>query len=105
MFSTPSLPDNMRPHGPDPLHLWTSTRGRREIHTALSKRPVPRPTGPKPEIRQYDWNLFKLYYKLFLLLIYIAEKFPLFIPSKNEILVKRRQLLCMRRRQDDVSGL
>jgi len=27
-------------------------------------------------------------YSLFLLLIYIAEKYPLFIPSKDEILVK-----------------
>ena len=25
------------PHGPDPLPLWTSTRGRHEIHTALLK--------------------------------------------------------------------
>src|SRR6218665_2536433 len=33
---------------------------------------------------------------LILLLIHIAEKCPLFIPSKDEILVKVRQLLCMR---------
>src|SRR6218665_3373344 len=41
-----------------------------------------------------------------MLLIYIALNFPLFIPSKDEILVKKRhQLLCMRRRQDDISEL
>jgi len=45
-----------------------------------------------------------------LLFIYITsfidEKFPLFIPSKAEILVQeKRQLLCMRRRQNDISEL
>jgi len=25
-------PVHMRPHGPDPSPLWTSTRGRHEIH-------------------------------------------------------------------------
>jgi len=33
---TPLPPVHMRPHGPDPPpSLWTSTRGRHEIHTAL----------------------------------------------------------------------
>jgi len=57
----PPPPVHMHPHGPDPP-LWTSTRGRHEIHTALLKRLVQWPTGPKAEIRQYDCNLFKLYY-------------------------------------------
>src|SRR6218665_2880030 len=43
----------------------------------------------------------KLYYYLFILLVYIERKFPLFIPSKDKILIKN-QLLCMRRRLDDV---
>ena len=34
-------PVHMRPHGPDPPPpMWTSTRGRHEIHTALLKRLV-----------------------------------------------------------------
>src|SRR6218665_989313 len=37
----PPPPVHMRPHGPDPPPLWTSTRGRHEIHTALLKRLVP----------------------------------------------------------------
>ena len=44
-----------------PLPLWTSTHGRHEIHTALLKWLVQWPTGPKAEIRLYDYNLFKLY--------------------------------------------
>jgi len=32
------------------------------------------------------------------LLIYIDEKVPLFIPSKDEIMVQKRQLLWLRRR-------
>ena len=47
--------------GPPPP-LWTSTRGRHEIHTALLKWLVQWPTWPKAEIRLYDSNLFKLYY-------------------------------------------
>ena len=45
-----------------PSPLWTSTHGRREIHTALLKWLVCWPTGPKAEIRLYDSNLFKLYF-------------------------------------------
>jgi len=42
---------------------------------------------------------------MYISLIYIAEIFNFFL-SKDEILdEKRRQLLCMRRRQYDVSGL
>src|SRR6218665_1415279 len=48
--------------GRTPSPLWTSTRGRHEIHTTLLKWLVQRPTGPKTEIRLYDSNLFKLYY-------------------------------------------
>ena len=60
----PLPPVHMRPHEPDPLPspLWTPTRGRHEIHTALLKWLVQWPTGPKAEIRLYDSNLFKLYY-------------------------------------------
>ena len=57
----PPPPVHMRPHGSDPP-LWTSTRGRHEIHTALLKWLVQWPTGLKAEIRLYDSNLFKLYY-------------------------------------------
>ena len=65
------------------LPLLTSTCGR-HLHIALLKRPV---QWPKAEIRLYDCNLFKTV----LLVIYITNlyrrKFPLFIPSKDEILV------------------
>src|SRR6218665_580177 len=54
---------------PPPVHmgwtpspLWTSTRGRHEIHTALLKWLVQLPTRPKAENRLYDSNLFKLKY-------------------------------------------
>jgi len=33
----PPPPVHMRPHEPDPLPLWTSTRSRHEIHNALLK--------------------------------------------------------------------
>ena len=100
-------PVHMRPHGPDPPPpLWTSTRGWHEIHNALLKWLVQWPTGPKAEIRLYDFNLFKT----LLLVIYITNlyhrKISTFFQSKTEIMVKkRRQILCMRRRQYDVSGL
>src|SRR6218665_3986030 len=59
-FLTPSPSVHM---GRTPLPpLWTSTRGRHEIHTALLKWLVQRPTGPKAEIQLYDSNLFKMYY-------------------------------------------
>jgi len=48
--------------GRTPSPLWTSTRGRHEIHIALLKWLVQWPTGPKAEIRLYDSNLFKLNY-------------------------------------------
>ena len=71
-----------------PLPLWTSTCGRHEIHIALLKWRAQWPSGLKAEIRLYDCNLFKTV----LLLIFITNryrgKFPLFIPSKDEILVK-----------------
>ena len=58
-----TTPVHTRPDGPDPPSpLWTSTRGRYEIHTALLKWLVWWPTGPKAKIRLYDSNLFKLYY-------------------------------------------
>jgi len=48
----------------------------------------------------------KLYYLLFIQLIYIDEKFPHFFPSEEERLVQTKtQLLCLRRRQDDISVL
>jgi len=33
----------------------------------------------------------KLYYYLFILLVYIDRKFPLFIPSKDTILIQNKQ--------------
>src|SRR6218665_2762586 len=65
------LPPPPCPHasswaGPS-LPLWTSTRGQHEMHTALLKRLVQGPSGPKAEIRLYDSNLFKTV----LLVIYI----------------------------------
>jgi len=68
-----------------PFPLWTSTCGQHEIHIALLKWLVKWPSGPKAEIWLYDCNL----YKTVLLVIYIAKKFPIFIPSKDEILVKK----------------
>jgi len=58
---------------------------------------------PKAEIRLHDRNLFNT-----VILVgpnLYREKFPLFIPSKDKIPVKRRQFLCMRRRQAEISGL
>ena len=80
-----------------PLHLWTSTCGRHEIHIALLKRLVQRPSGPRSiaEIRLYDCNLLWTTCMLpvcYLLAIHITNsyrwKFTLFIPAKGEILVK-----------------
>jgi len=89
----PSIYDVPRPHVSarawHPHPLWTSTCGWHEIHIALLKQLVQWPSGPKVEIQLYDWNLFKTVLLKILLLIYIAEKFPLFIPSKDEILVKK----------------
>ena len=82
----------MRPHEPDssPL-LWTSTCCRHEIHIALLKQLVQWPSWPKVDIWLYDCNLFKTV----LLVIYnynlYCWKCPLFVPSKDEILMKRRQ--------------
>ena len=79
--------------------LWTSTCGQHEIHTALLKWLVHWPSEPKAEIRLYDCNLFKT----LVLVIYTTnlyrQKFPLFIPFKDEIMVKKHQLHCMGRRQ------
>ena len=72
-----------------PLPLWTSTCGRHEIHIALLKRLVQWTSGLKAEIRLYDSNLFKTVLLVFILLIYIVEKFPLFILSKDKTLVKK----------------
>jgi len=46
--------------------------------------------GPKAEIRLHDCNLSKTVLLVVYItnLDYITEKFPLFIPSKDEILVK-----------------
>ena len=80
--------------------MWSTRNTHRSLETASELT-----SGPKAEIRLYDSNLFKIVLLIVLLLIYIGKKFPLFIPSKDEILVKKRcQILCMRRRQDDVSG-
>ena len=40
-----------------------------------------------------------------MLLICINEKFSLFIPSKDEILVQKHKFRCMRRRQDVISSV
>ena len=80
---------HLSPHEPNPLPLWTSKCGPHEIHIALLKRLVHWPSGPIAEIRLYDCNLFKTV----LLVIYITNlyrrKFSLFIPPKDEILVKK----------------
>ena len=80
----------MRPHEPDPPPtLWMFTCGRHEIHIALLKWLVQCPSGPKAEIRLYDCNLFNTVLLVIFLLIYITEKFTIFIPSKDEMLVKK----------------
>src|SRR6218665_3281144 len=62
---------------------------RHEIHSALLKRLVQRPSRPRAEIRIYDCNLFKTV----LLVIYITNlyyrKISAFIPFEDEILVKK----------------
>ena len=64
VFDPPPMSTRAGPSSP----LWTSTRGRHEIHTAFSllKRLVQR---PKAEIRLYDCNLFNTV----LLVIYITN--------------------------------
>jgi len=87
---------SLSPHEPDPptptcgrSHAHSFQFSRHEIHIALLKRLVQWPSGPKAEIRLYGCNLFKTVLLIILSLIYIAEKFPHFIPSKHEILVKK----------------
>lgn len=57
---------------------------------------------------KYNFNTIvtylKLSYLLFILMIYIHRKSPLFIPSPKKFWYKKRDL-CMRRRSEDVSGL
>src|SRR6218665_564956 len=103
MFLTPP-PVHIHPHEPDPHPpLWTSTCDRHEIHIALLKRLVQRPSGPKGEIRLYVCNLFKTV----LLVIYITnlyrQKISTFYSVQRQNSGKKRQLLCLRRRQDVVS--
>jgi len=89
--------------------LWTSTCGWHEKHIALLKRLVGLhwPSGPKAEIRVYDCNIFKTV----LLIIFITNlyrwKFFSFysVQRRNSGKKDARHLLCMRRSQDDVSGL
>ena len=85
-FLTSLLPVHMS-RTPSPLR--TSTCGRHEIHIALLKLLVQWPSRPEAEIRLYDCNLFKTA----LLIIYITnlycQKFPLFISSKDKILVEK----------------
>src|SRR6218665_999571 len=98
----------MRPHEQDPptSPLWTSTCGRHEIHTALLKRLVQWPSGPKAEIRLYDCNLFKTVLLIIFITNLYRQKISTFYSvQKRNSGNKKRQLLCTRRRQDDVSGL
>jgi len=99
-------PVHIRPHEPDPSPLWTFICGQHEIHVALLKRLEQWPSGPKAEIWLYDCNLFKTV----VLVIYITNLYHLKISTFYSI--QRRnsgkkwcQLLCMRRRQNDISGL
>src|SRR6218665_1397769 len=89
-------PVHMRPHEPDHSYppLWTSTYGRHEIHVAILKRLVQCPSGPIAEIRLYGCNLFKTV----LLVIYILILYS--VQRRNS--GKKYQLLCRRRRQDDI---
>ena len=85
-FLTP--PVHMRPHGPDPSPPPYGRPHTVDMKYSPLKWLVQWPTGPKAEIRLYDSNLFKLYFKKFISLIYIAEKFASFL-SKDKILVKK----------------
>ena len=105
-FWIPLLPVHMRPHKSDPLPLWKSTWGRHEIHIALLKRLVQWSSGPKAKIRLYGCNLFKTVLWVIYTTNLYHRKFSTFysVERRNSGL-KRHQLLCMRRRQDEVSGL
>ena len=89
VFDPPPLYPHAFTWANPPSPLLSSTNGRHEIHIALLKWLVQWSSGPKAEIRLYDCNLFKTV----LLVIYITnfyhQKFPLFILSKDEILVKK----------------
>ena len=76
---------------PPPLSAWDwpplrkSTCSQHEIHINLLKQLVQWPSRTKVEFPlYYDCNLFKTER----LVIYIDERFPLFILSKDEILVQ-----------------
>ena len=53
-FSTSPCPHASTWAGPLPP-LWTSTRGRHEVHTTLLKRLLQWPTRPKAQIRIWIW--------------------------------------------------
>ena len=81
-FLTPLPPVHMRPHGPDPP-LWTSTRSRHEIHTALLKWLVQWPTKPttiltrpalKPEIHMHPLTQGKGWCNCATIFVFIDSK-------------------------------
>ena len=73
-----------------PPRLWTSTCSRHEIHIALLKRLVQWPSGSNAEIRlYYDCNFFKTVLLIIFITNLYRRKISIFIPSKDEILVKR----------------
>jgi len=94
------------PHEPDLSPLWTSTCGRHEILIALLKQLVQWPSRPKAEIRIYDCNLFKTVLLIIVITNLYRRKISTFYSVQRENSGKKGcQLLCMRIRQDDVSGL
>src|SRR6218665_3020507 len=92
----------MRPHGPDPLFpLWTFTCTRStRIHTALLKWLV---YNDLPDIKLKFNYMILIYLNCTISNLY-HRKISTFFLSKDEILAKRRQLLCMRRRLTSVDS-
>ena len=91
-FLTPLPSVHMRPHGPDPPPPLVDVHTRSTWNTHRSLKTDSRPTMT---YRTWSWNSTMIVIYLnctisnYLLLIHIAEKFPLFIPSKEEIPVKK----------------
>jgi len=105
----PLSPVHMRPHEPDPTFFFVDVHMRSTWNTHHSLETASRlqwPSGPNAEIQLYDCNLFKTT----LLVIYITNLyhrkiFTFYSVQRRNSGFKKRQFLCMRRRQDDISGL
>src|SRR6218665_2278634 len=84
--------------------LWMSTCRRHEIQITRLKQLALRPSGPKTKILlQYDCSLFETV--LFILLIYIEKKCPLFILPRDKILFIKKNANFFARDEDMMTSV